>query len=124
MIILFRGILVEGSQQKKVKKVKKLFSDDCVKLMNKFKEACKNPSSADNATKIAKFNSSENSKPNDNSLDNFSIQTNYSSKIFNMNNNDYQDDLKIPDSSTFTLNSPRLLLQFFYCLNNTFHYLF
>ncbi|XP_074109907.1 uncharacterized protein LOC141534448 [Cotesia typhae] len=101
-----QGILVEGSQQKKVKKVKKLFSDDCIKLMNKFKEACKNPSPADNATKIAKFNSSENSKPNENSLDNFSIQTNYSSKVCNINNNAYRDDLKIPDSSTFTLNSP------------------
>ncbi|KAH0539769.1 uncharacterized protein LOC123259129 [Cotesia glomerata] len=101
-----KGLLVQGSQQKKVKKIKKLFSDDCVKLMNKFKEACKNSLPADNATKIPKFNSTENSEPNENSLDNFSIQTNYPSEVFNINNSAYQNNLKIPDSSTFTISSP------------------
>lgn len=39
----FRGLLTERFCQKKVvKKVKKLFNDDCVKLMNNFKDARKN----------------------------------------------------------------------------------
>ncbi|XP_057329116.1 GATA zinc finger domain-containing protein 8-like [Microplitis mediator] len=90
-----QGLLTERFHQKKVvKKVKKLFNDDCVKLMNNFKDARKNVYENDktcsgdsNVRSLPGHQPATDDKSNESSADNYSTKNNYPK--MNIKNNSY-----------------------------------